>query len=288
MATGCVQGCQTPRALPQDQCVCSVRPSARQDSAASPGRLRESGAGCPGDRQKVNKPWDIKAHVSASFAPRLHSNALLFTGGKQWMGVSSTPWSRQWLSGAIRSAPSWRKTPLRLCWKAKAPHHTQSCSSGTTGPVLCYYRRCMSTDGLWVALVQCRDCMKIKTRPQRTSKVELLFSKFLLWLIILVSEGTPVLSSEKCDLEPTASFLFCFFCRLQQNHTCWGQYPLLLSFVSSAHMWQRPVCFPSVLLFGHMQIWNVSTVIALDKFNLSLATVYLNYVLSGDLITFHH
>lgn len=50
-----------------------------------------------------------------------------------------------------------------------------------------------------------------KTRPQRTSKVELLFSKFLLWLIILVSEGTPVLSSEKCDLEPTASFLFCFF-----------------------------------------------------------------------------
>lgn len=211
MATGCVQGCQTPRALPQDQCVCSVRPSARQDSAASPGRLRESGAGCPGDGQKVNKPWDIKAHVSASFAPRLHSNASLFTGGKQWMGVSSTPWSRQWLSGAIRSAPSWRKTPLRLCWKAKAPHHTQSCSSGTTGPVLCYYRRCMSTDGLWVALVQCRDCMKIKTRPQRTSKVELLFSKFLLWLIILVSEGTPVLSSEKCDLEPTASFLFCFF-----------------------------------------------------------------------------
>lgn len=83
-------------------------------------------------------------------------------------------------------------------------------------------------------------------------------------------------------------FVFCFFCRLQQNHTCWGQYPLLLSFVSSAHMWQRPVCFPSVLLFGHMQIWNVSTVIALDKFNLSLATVYLNYVLSGDLITFHH
>lgn len=211
MATGCVQGCQTPRALPQDQCVCSVRPSARQDSAASPGRLRESGAGCPGDGQKVNKPWDIKAHVSASFAPRLHSNASLFTGGKQWMGVSSTPWSRQWLSGAIRSAPSWRKTPLRLCWKAKAPHHTQSCSSGTTGPVLCYYRRCMSTDGLWVALVQCRDCMKIKTRPQRTSKVELLFSKFLLWLIILVSEGTPVLSSEKCDLEPTASFLFFVF-----------------------------------------------------------------------------
>ena len=77
MATGGVSGCQTPRALPQDQCVCNVGPSARQDSAASPGRLRESGAGCPGDRQKVSKPWDVKAHVSASLAPRPHSNALL-------------------------------------------------------------------------------------------------------------------------------------------------------------------------------------------------------------------
>lgn len=56
-----------------------------------------------------------------------------FTGGREWIRASSTPWSQRWLSGAIRSAPSWRKTPLRLCWKAKTPHHTRSCSSGRTG-----------------------------------------------------------------------------------------------------------------------------------------------------------
>lgn len=190
-------------------------------------------------------------------------------------------WSHQ-----IRAVLKKDSSEALLEGKSPTPHTELLFWNNRSGPVLLqtlhvHWRPLSSTCAVsWL--------YENKTRPQRTSKVELLFSKFLLWLIILVSEGTPVLWSEKCDLEPTASFLFCFFCRLQQNHTCWGQYPLLLSFVSSAHMWQRPVCFPSVLLFGHMQIWNVSTVIALDKFNLSLATVYLNYVLRGDLITFHH
>ena len=54
--------------------------------------------------------------------------------------------------------------------------------------------------------------MEIKCALRGPPKLNLLFPKFLLPLIILVSEGTPVLSCEKCDLEPTASFLFfCFF-----------------------------------------------------------------------------
>lgn len=55
MAAGGVPGRQAPRPLPQDPRVRGVGPSPRQDSAASPGRLRESGPGCPGDRQQVNK-----------------------------------------------------------------------------------------------------------------------------------------------------------------------------------------------------------------------------------------
>lgn len=86
MATGSVSGCQTTRSLPQDQCVRGVRPSPRQDSAASPCRLRESGASCPGDRQKVNKLVGRKGSCQCIICPtststngllvKLHSRAV--------------------------------------------------------------------------------------------------------------------------------------------------------------------------------------------------------------------
>lgn len=69
MAPGGVSGRQTPRPLPQEQRVRGVRPSPRQDSAASPRRLRESGASCPGDRQKVNKHMRQKGSCQYIFCP---------------------------------------------------------------------------------------------------------------------------------------------------------------------------------------------------------------------------
>lgn len=113
-------------------------------------------------------------------------------------------WSHQ-----IRAVLKKDSSEALLEGKSPTPHTELLFWNNRSGPVLLqtlhvHWRPLSSTCAVsWL----CEN----KTRPQRTSKVELLFSKFLLWLIILVSEGTPVLSSEKCDLEPTASFLFCFF-----------------------------------------------------------------------------
>ena len=77
------------------------------------------------------------------------------------------------------------------------------------------------------------DYMEIKCTLRGPPKLNLLFAKFLLPLIILVSEGTPVLSCEKCDLEPTASFLFCFFL-LSATHTAelhLLRYPVSTTFI---------------------------------------------------------
>ncbi len=80
MASGSVSGCPTPRPLSQDQCVCGVRPSPRQDSAASPCRLRESGASCPGDRQKVNKHMRPEGLCQCIICPTsTFKNGLLMT-----------------------------------------------------------------------------------------------------------------------------------------------------------------------------------------------------------------
>lgn len=113
-------------------------------------------------------------------------------------------WSHQ-----IRAVLKKDSSEALLEGKSPTPHTELLFWNNRSGPVLLqtlhvHWRPLSSTCAVsWL--------YENKTRPQRTSKVELLFSKFLLWLIILVSEGTPVLSSEKCDLEPTASFLFCFF-----------------------------------------------------------------------------
>lgn len=113
-------------------------------------------------------------------------------------------WSHQ-----IRAVLKKDSSEALLEGKSPTPHTELLFWNNRSGPVLLqtlhvHWRPLSSTCSVsWL--------YENKTRPQRTSKVELLFSKFLLWLIILVSEGTPVLSSEKCDLEPTASFLFCFF-----------------------------------------------------------------------------
>lgn len=113
-------------------------------------------------------------------------------------------WSHQ-----IRAVLKKDSSEALLEGKSPTPHTELLFWNNRSGPVLLqtlhvHWRPLSSTCSVsWL--------YENKTRPQRTSKVELLFSKFLLRLIILVSEGTPVLSSEKCDLEPTASFLFCFF-----------------------------------------------------------------------------
>lgn len=70
MATGCVSGHQAPRPFPQDQCVCGVWPSPRQDPAAPPCRLRESRASCPGDRQKVDKHLGHKHVCQCIICPK--------------------------------------------------------------------------------------------------------------------------------------------------------------------------------------------------------------------------
>lgn len=75
MAADSVSGCQTPRPLTQDQCVCGVRPSPRQDSAASTCRIRESRPSCPGDRQKVKK------HETQRFIPLHHLSHVYIQNG---------------------------------------------------------------------------------------------------------------------------------------------------------------------------------------------------------------
>lgn len=164
-------------------------------------------------RLTKGKQKDIKARGNSSFAPSLHSKMVClwnFTGG-MWMRASFTPWSQQWLSGAIRFTRSWRKTPLRLCWKAETPHHTRSCSSGITGQHL---RGCISTGK---HLFQC-DNMS----PQ-DFKVEL-FWKFLLVLLIIVIWGHLCCQVKNGVSSPVLLFFFSFFFLMltQQNELSWG------------------------------------------------------------------
>lgn len=151
MASGSVSGCQTPRPLPQDQCVCGVRPSPRQDTAASPCRLRASRSSCPGDRQKVNKHRRPKglcqciiyptSTLQNRFLVHLHRGEIVDKSIIHSLESAVIEWSHQ-----IRAVLKKDSCEALLEGKNPTPHTELLFWKNRSAPQhLCYYRHCIST-----------------------------------------------------------------------------------------------------------------------------------------------
>lgn len=204
MATGGVPGRQAACPLPQNQCVCGVRTSPRKDSAATPRRLRASGAGSLGDGHEVNKHQSC---INASFVSWLHQSVVVNLHRGEMVDKSIIhslesaviEWSHQ-IRGVLKKDSS----EALLKGRNPTPHTELLFWNNRSAPLISHklniklFRSiCSRPVIVWNSLVP--------TGPQS-------------WIVLKVSAGaanysifrTPVLSSEKCNLEPCAPFFLSY------------------------------------------------------------------------------
>lgn len=237
MATRSVSGCQTPRSLPQDQCVCGVRTSPRQNSAASPCRLRESSASCPGDWQKVNKHARHKKLMSMHHLPHLYI--------PKWFACETSQGASGWghhsllgVSGDWVEPSDSRRPEERLLWGSagrQKPHTTHRAA---------LLEEQVSTSEAAYPLAS--TCSSVIICPCRTSKVEL-FQKFLLVLLIILISGH-LCCQVKNGIWSPVLFLFLFLCCADAAEWVLMR-PISTTFIiclPSAQLWQKLVWSPSV------------------------------------------
>ncbi len=256
MAAGSVSGRQAPRPLPQEQRVCGIRPSARQDSAASPCRLRESGASRPGDRQKVNKHTRQKGSCQYIICPtsafrngllvKLHRGEIADKSIIHSLESAVIEWSHQ-----IRAVLKKDSSEALLEGKNPTPHTELLFWNNRSAPLLLQtpnvHRRLLRSARSSVVIVRKQHVL---TGPQS-------------WIVLEVFAGatnyssfwTPVLSSEKCNLEPSALFLFLCCADAAELYL---MRPISATFIicfSSAQMWQKHICSPYVSYLNICRHW---------------------------------